>query len=260
MLSDKDKKGYALIALVAVVLLGILAYSRISASKPKPAADNCIGEPVANTVILLDHSESVADQTRDEIIARAMAHIREKVQVNERVSIFSISDLSRKSLKPLVSLCRPPDEGNRLTESVKLVQKKFQENFDKPVRKALASTLSGAKQSPIAQAITDVSLSQYLRGQRNSLLIFSDMLEHTERFSLYRCTSSKAVVNIYKESVKGAQERPTFKNTMVSLSLVPRAGQSRETLKCRDALWTWFFGDNEGSEAGLDLTYLPGGA
>ena len=188
-----------------------------------------------------------------------MTHIRDKVQVNERVSVFTISDLSRKSLKPVVSLCRPPQEGSRLTENVKLIHKKFLERFEKPMREALATVPTGAKESPIAQALTDISLSRYLRGQRNSLLVYSDMLEHTAKFSLYRCLTPADAIQRYRESRRGAQERPKFKNTMVSLNLVPRLEQSREALKCRDQLWAWFFGNNEGDSASLSLDYLPGG-
>jgi hypothetical protein len=57
----------------------------------------------------------------------------------------------------------------------------------------------------------------------------------------------------------GATERPTFKNTKVYLHIIPRLDIARTTLQCRDSLWVWFFGDNAGDNAGLELDYLPGG-
>jgi hypothetical protein len=256
----KDLQGYALIVGVVVVLIAIFAVKLSQDVKPRAGADNCIGTPVANTVLIIDHSEQVSDQTRDEIMARAMARIRGHVKVNERVSVFTISDLSKKSLKPLVSRCRPPDPGNRMVTNPALMRKDLREKFEMPLQQSLAIAASDAKESPITQAITDISLSQYLRGDGNTLMVFSDMLENTRSFSLYRCPSASSVIAAYRESRRGAQERPQFKNATVLLNMIPRLEQSQETLKCRGQLWAWFFGDNSGSQAGLSLDYLPGGA
>jgi hypothetical protein len=89
--------------------------------------------------------------------------------------------------------------------------------------------------------------------------VFSDMLENTKRFSMYRCSAPDAAIAEYRASRVGAKERPTFKNTQVRLNIIPRLDQSRRTLACRDKLWVWFFGDNPGTNAGLDLDHLPGG-
>jgi hypothetical protein len=259
MWSRKDRQGFALIGGVCLVVAGIFVFMAVSAKKPKAAADNCIGEPVASTVVLLDHSDAMSAQTRDEVLARASAHIRDKVQVNERVTVFTVSDLSRKALRPLVSLCRPPAEGSRLTENVKVIEKRFQERFVAPLREALSAGPTGAKESAIAQALTDISLSRYLRSPQNSLLVFSDMYEHTDKFSLYKCASPDGVIARYRDSRRGAQERPKFRNTSVFINVIPRPQPSQQVLKCRDKLWPWFFGNNEGASAGLTIDYLPGG-
>jgi hypothetical protein len=260
MLSKKDKQGLWLIAGVVAALGGILAVNATLGAKPKPGPDNCIGQVAMNTVVVLDYSEQITEQTREEIAARATAHIHDNVKVNERVSIFTVSELSKKSLKPIVSICRPPDEGNRAIENVQLIRKRFQQNFEKPIREALSGAPGSSKESPIAQTITDISLSQYLRGSSNTLLVFSDMLEHTPKFSLYKCADPESVIARYRTSVSGAKERPEFKNTKVSLNVVPRLDLGKATLKCRDKLWPWFFGDNTGGNAALTLDYLPGGA
>jgi hypothetical protein len=257
--SSKDKTGYLIMAVVAAVTVAIFVVKANLGSKLKAGADNCVGEVVANTVIVLDYSEQITDQTRDEISARAFAHIHDKVKVNERVSVFAISDISKKSLKPLVSICRPPDEGNRAIENVQLIHKRFQQNFEKPLREVLSNSSGDSKESPIAQALTDLSLSQYLRGQSNTLLVFSDMLEHTSKFSLYKCSSANRTIALYRESRTGAMERPEFKNTSVKLHLIPRLDEKKETLQCRDQLWPWFFGNNKGAAASLSVEYLPGG-
>jgi len=93
-------------------------------------------------------------------------------------------------------------------------------------------------------------------------LIFSDMLEHMPgKFSMYppqACRDQASTVRSYRESRKGAIERPTFKNTTVQLNIVPRTDVARSVINCRDQLWPWFFGDNEGKASGMTPDFLPG--
>lgn len=262
MATKKDKQGYLLIAgmvLLVVAFFGFKLWQDTKRNKDKPGADNCIGVVRANTVIVLDHSDQITQQTRAEIENRAMSYILDKVQVNERVSVFTVSELSKRALTPVVSRCRPSDDGNRLVEDSRRLHKRFIETFEKPLRQALLTAPTFSNESPIAQAITDISLSQYLRGDANTLLVFSDMLENTKKFTLYHCPSAASVVPRYRESRKGAQERPTFKNTKVVLNVIPNLDQSKVVLSCRTQLWNWFFGDNDGSSAGMTFDFLPGG-
>lgn len=258
VLSEKDKKGIILIALVVGALLAIVGVKLAIGSPPKVGPDGCIGKVVANTVIVLDHSETLTDQTRNEIVARAMTYVREKTQANERVTVFNVSDLSKKSLVPIFNRCKPHQDGNRVYEDTRGIEKAFKRDFIEPLQRVLSTAPVNAKQSPIAQGLIDISLTQYLRGEHNSLLVFSDMLENTPKFSLYSCGDPKKAVALFRESRKGAQERPQFRHTSVSLNMIPRMDIAKATLICRDQVWEWFFGDNEGDGARSEIDYLPG--
>lgn len=261
MLSSQDKKGLWIMAGVVLALIAMLAAYRVVVTKAKPGVDLCVGKPIRSTVILVDHSETVSDQTREETVTRAMRHIKEVVQVNERVSVFAINELGKKSLRPLVSLCKPPQEGNQLVESPRLIERHFLERFQRPMQEVLSRPIEGSDQSPIAQAIADLATSDYLRGTTNHLLVFSDMIEHTGRFSLYKCHAPERVVAEYRATVKGAVERPTFTNTSISVSLIPRRDLRVDgalLVRCRDTFWPWFFGDNTGPDAGVRFDLLPG--
>jgi hypothetical protein len=259
-LSNKDKKGIVLIGCVLLALLGMVAAYVSAGNKPKSGPDLCVGTVTRNTVFLLDYSDEISEQTLDEIKARALAHVDQKVAVGEKITIFAVSELSRSSLRPVVSICKPAIDGSRLVEDVRQIKKRYQSQFIAPLNEALSTPPTRSKESPIAQALTDVSLSQYLRGEENSLLVFSDMLENTPRFSLYKCANPNQSIARYRESRVGAMERPVFKNTSVQLHLIPRENSARDMLQCRDRLWTWFFGDNEGARTQLEISYLPGGA
>ncbi len=261
-LSEKDKKGALLIGLVVVALVAVVTVKLAIGTPAKPDSDGCIGKVVANTVVVLDHSEKLAEQTIREISARTLAHVVSKAQVNERVTVFNVSDHSRKALVPIFSRCKPAQEGNRAIEDTRGIAKAYSQKFLEPLQAVLKTVPVDAKESPIAQALIDISLTQYLRGERNSLLVFSDMLENTPKFSMYDtmhdCADAKQSVARFRESRKGAEERPKFRHTGVWLHMIPRIQISKPTLRCREAVWAWFFGDNEGAGASVDTDYLPG--
>jgi hypothetical protein len=257
-ISDKDRKGYLMIAAAGFVVVIFFVAKLALGNKPKPGADGCFSPNAAETVLVLDHSEALSDQTRNEIAARAMAHVRDHVVTNERVTVFFVSQLSKKSLLPAFSRCKPPQDGNRAYEDSKGISKAYQRTFLEPLDVVLKTAPSNGKESPIAQALIDISLSQYLRGKRNTLLVYSDMIESTPKFSLYTCVAPQQSVALFREARKGAQERPKFSNTSVVLNIIPRQNISKATLKCRDEVWGWFFGDSDGQGSRLDLEYLPG--
>lgn len=257
MMSEKDKQGALLLVGVAAVLLCLLGAKAVFDRKPKADKDNCLDPVTAETVLLLDETEPFSAQTADEIKARALSWIRDRVGVNERVTVFTVTDLSSGSLQPVFSRCRPPENGNRLVENVRRLRKVFDDNFMRPLEERLSVRPGNSRTSPIAQAITDISLSHYLRAPRNSLIVFSDMLENTSSFSMYRCPADP--IRAFREGRRGGVERPKFRNTEIAINVVPRLGQSRETLRCRDHLWPWFFGDSEGTGAGVQFDPLPGG-
>src|SRR5688572_18505897 len=96
-LSEKDRKGVWLVASVGLVLAAFAGVKLALGSKPAAAADGCVGTVTASTVIVLDQSETLTTQTRAEIVARAMAWVNDKAQTNERVTVFGVSEVSRKN-------------------------------------------------------------------------------------------------------------------------------------------------------------------
>ena len=95
MLSVKDRQGIALLVGVAVVLGAILIISAVTV-KPKPGPDNCPDEVTQSTVIVIDRSEGVGEQTIAEI------------ECLER--IFTLADTRPLSLSDLAAANRRHDE------------------------------------------------------------------------------------------------------------------------------------------------------
>jgi hypothetical protein len=254
--SKKDQQGYRIIgATLLVTSLGI-AGSIISSPKP-----TCSNNPPHKTVIVLDQSEGGAQQTLDAIGDRARRWLHDSVSIGELVSIYPVSARSDTALRSVFSYCKPKRgiEANHFFESPRRIEAVYQARFAAPIDSILRMPFLASTRSPLAQALIDLSLSASLKADSTaSLLIFSDLLENDRGFSVYSCSSVDEVIPKFLASRIGMTGRPTFRNTRVRLHVIPRRGLTPLQVKCRDRLWAWFFGDNAGDLASLDLSYLPG--
>jgi hypothetical protein len=258
--SKKDRQGFLIIAGVALVLLVAFAFSYRMSNKPKLDERSCPASIARSTAIVIDRSDDTPAQTLNEVLARTKRFVAETAQQGELVSLFEISGTSRTSLKPVFSACVPQRDGNDIYENRRKIQRTFSERFSKPLESALAAEPTKSDSSPISEAVIDLSASEYLSAPANRLIVFSDMLQNSDNATLYGCTAAKTAIAEFRSHRAGAIERPTFRNTAIELNVIPREGIGRETVKCRDGFWAWFFGDNEGTDAGLTLRMLPGGA
>lgn len=231
----------------------------VSSKPPVKDAKGCSADLPGKTVFVLDQTDSLSEQTRTEILARVIKFVDEKVKIGEMVTVFSVTELSKKNLTPTFSYCKPASTAEGAGQSQRFVSANYAKHFAKPLQAAVTAPIVGSKQSPLAQAIIDVSLSDYLQHPSNArLLVFSDLLEHTEGFSLYGHNHCQDAVGRFRTSRGAAVARPSFKSVDVQLHIVPRQQVSADTEKCRNAFWKWFFTDNVGQGAGFDQFYLPG--
>jgi len=257
---DRRKQAWLIIGGSVGFLVMILILKQLLS--PPPICDPNIK---SKTVILLDHSETVSAQTADAIVERAWKHIEEHVPAGELVSIYEVTKLSKTNLRPLFEACKPRSEGSQYIENVKRITRDFV-NFKNKLKDDLSAPIKETKEpaeSPIAQALIDLSLDdKHFRSvDSTKLLIFSDFLEYTPKFSLYSCTNGKQAIQSFRNSRIGAVERPTFKHAEIQLHVIPRTISSKISLQCRDEFWLWFFGDNQGpckNKTCLSRDDLPG--
>lgn len=256
-LSQKDRQGVTIFLAVAAVL-GALLIAGQQFKPPKRDRLNCLldGAP-SSTVILLDHSEGVPRQTSREIEKRVIAFIQDKVETNGRISLYAVSDKSSAALTSLYEGCKLPASGNDITNSDKSIRARYEKQFMHQLQNALRRRFEDSDKSPIAQAISDLSVSQELRALENNLLIFSDLIENSPALNMYRCAGEDPR-ETYRRNNAGAVERPTFGAVNLSVHIIPRRGLTEGALQCRNRFWNWFLGDNAGPRAGVKFDYLPG--
>lgn len=257
----KSNSTISMIVIVAcIVILGFLLVApKLMKGPPVDPDTGCTGDIPRRTVILLDHSEQISSQTRNEIFTRAMRASTEKAITGELISIFYASSLSKKDLTPVFSRCKPKVDVNPLTESERVVMNNYKKKYIAPLENAITADITGSKESPLAQAIVDLSLIDQLRTNTPAnLIVFSDMWEYTDKFSLYNCESSRNAIASYQASRGANTSRPKFRNVNIELNVIPREVKGVSSQKCRDGFWAWFFGDNEGPHSSLSKLDLPG--
>lgn len=259
-LSVKDKQGLALMAVVGLALIASLSAFFVLGQSEQLDDRGCPRMVEHKTVFLIDRSDNTPSQTIAEIRNRITKTIDSEVREGELVSIFHISDSAQHDLQPIFSMCKPKADGNELYENRRMIQKRFEASFSKPLQEALAMQASASEVSPLAEVMTDFLASDFLDAAHNRLVVFSDLMQNSDAVSLYSCTDDAAAIASYREARAGAIERPELRNVSVKLNLIPRQGIGSNVISCRERFWAWYFGDNEGPSAGVETSYLPGGA
>lgn len=261
MATNKRQQAYAMFAVGGLAVLGIVGWNFKIEGQAKPNALGCIGIPTRSTVIVIDQTQGLASQTQEEIYRRVQAVVNddEAVRVGEMVSVFTVDELTRLNFKPQFEHCKPPSTGRELDQNPRGIRLAKEREFDKPLRDVLARKIPGADQSPIAEALSDLSRTQYLRAPEQSrLLVYSDLLQHSKALSLYGCVSGAQAIIQYKSARAGGVQRPEFKNLQVVLNPVPRGGLTEQNVACRAQFWNWFLGNIKGANAFIEVDPLPG--
>ncbi len=222
-------------------------------------------QPLIKNVILIDGTDAVSRQTYDAIRSQINDFVN-KTPEGQLISVFEVNESSQTNLRPIFSKCKVRQQGNQLNEDVKAVEKLYQEKFVKPLNEAIEKVQFASRNSPIAQSISDINLSEYLQNSPSSkLIIFSDMVEYTDKFSMYNCKTPENMVEEYLQARAGSAGRPQFTKVKIELFLIPRSQLNKgnggtainqHISTCRVFFWNWFFGDNEAG--GFNYQYLPG--
>lgn len=264
--SAKDRAAIDKISYMVLLLVIILAIILFQAAKEKPDPEtNCFKKIDRKFAIILDKTDFIPRQTQVEIAKRAWYSVTENGQAGDLVSVYEITQNSLSDLTPVFSMCLPKmgKDSNELIEKGEVLDKKFKESFEKPLLDILSKNTGQAQNSPIAEAIADINLSDAMRdAEQGRIILFSDLMQHSSNVSTYKCQNAEMPIAQFRKSRQGAVEpRPLFKNVYVELHVIPRLEISELEAKCRATFWNWFFGNMESTsqaKIGLSMVDLPG--
>lgn len=183
-------------ALVICLVIGGISAALIF--RPEPLllnSENCPVDSSADKAIFIavDTTDLMSERTVTEIRNRIRGKIDSAPEFS-LVRLFEINENSVGHIRPLFSACKPPTgaNANELVENPALIRKRFQENFDQPVRSVLQKLLEpkAANQSPIIEAIASVAVESMSgaasRSSTHELILVSDLIQHSDLFSMYQ--------------------------------------------------------------------------
>ncbi|MBY5439077.1 hypothetical protein [Rhizobium leguminosarum] len=187
---------------VAIVLLGgviaaasgFFGWKLISADKSDELGEDYCpkGGPTSNTVFFLDTTDPIAPVTRIDL-QNQFKRIVADVEKGGLIEVYVLTG-NEGELRRTFHVCNPGDgEGaDPWTSNPKKIQKRWEEAFNKPLREieGQIGTANESERSPIMAGVQRIVVDSFadpkLEGQPKSLFVASDMLEHTDSFSMYK--------------------------------------------------------------------------
>lgn len=198
------------LALLVAAVLGFVAYKKLTALEIGP--DNCVYEDskhlrrkaVDQLVIVVDESEALSPSHKRQVQELIVDYVADEARLKERAAVslygFGKNDFlangAGQDLRALASLCRPPATGNVVYEGKKKLEKVFHQRFIVPVFLVLDEALGGSlgERSPILEMLQYISRTQDIKdgagnAQSKTLILVSDLLQHSTNFSHYKAWS-----------------------------------------------------------------------
>ncbi|RVH06308.1 hypothetical protein CN217_24235 [Sinorhizobium meliloti] len=202
----------SIVALVAVLIVaggGFLFMQMRANAVAKLDDELCpLDGPVSVTAVLLDVTDSISEITKVDLkrqFQRAVA----AVEQGGLIEVYTLTDEEGKLTRTFRG-CNPGDDKNAdvWISNPKMIQTRWQEGFDRPLKEVEKRIGEGAeaRRSPIMAGIQRIVIESFSdpkgEGKFKALYVASDMIEHTDAFSIYK---SGPDVEAYENST--AQDR-----------------------------------------------------
>ena len=187
--------GHVLIGFACLALVGgggFLGWRHVGA--PDLDGTGCLVSGDHDLVsILLDRSDALTPLQKRGAQQRVRSLIEEAVP-GTRVRLHVLDPDDPLLIETLFDGCRPVDgsRANALTQNERRLRARWRDEFERPLQDHLRESLRDAPAdvSPLLEAIQSVALQDFAAaaapGRDRRLLVVSDMLQHTPRYSHYR--------------------------------------------------------------------------
>jgi hypothetical protein len=179
------------------------------------------------TVVLVDLTDGLAP-VQTAALRNALMIVRDETPKYGRLEIYPLEPTTKQVIAPLYVGCNPGSSkdvdndftGNRVLAD-RVWNRQFGERVDAVVTKL--SQIKPQNSSPLLEGIQSVAITAFgvpkARGAQKRLVIVSDMLHHTQQFSLYQGAPAFQAVST---SQYLQQTRPDLRDTDVDVHLVVR--------------------------------------
>ena len=182
---------YISIFLAAVIIVGILLIKNYEPTRDTDK-HGCFKDtgPKKYFEIIVDNTE-ILNSVQERNITKRIYKILEDANPNDKVTIYSLDDNSLKNnFKPLIGRCSLKDGSNynKWMENKNILNKRWAELFDEPIKKAIEDMMDknkSSKESPILELIQKIE-SEIENEKPAEIHLFSDLMQHSESTSFYK--------------------------------------------------------------------------
>jgi hypothetical protein len=226
------KNMIAAIVLIAIFIVGgFIGYSNYKVRSSRVSIDKttlCPSEENISryTSILVDVTNNI-NHIQKEFLNKYFENLKLDLLEHEKITIFVVNNESVNNIKPKLTLCNPGNQiKSQFTENEGIILKRWEEKFNKPLSKTFDEIVTGGESdvSPIFEMIQGASINGFPTKTKDTpkrLYIISDMLHHTDGFSLYKQNPnfSDLKASPYYHHIKTNMD-----NAEVTLLLIYRSG------------------------------------
>ena len=256
--------------LLSLLGFGIYLYLNIEKDVGLSQTDLCPESGARATyAILLDTTDELSIVTKEEIVAEILS-IKNSLPRYYRLSVYTLNE-NGLNPNPIASVCNPGSINQMnamarqgLTANPAMIESKYRE-FEGKIDTAIQSIFKQefeASQSPLLSSLQELSSKlpapnsiddqQFSRG-KNHIIFVSDLLEHTETFSIY---NSGINFEAFKNSRATEKFGKSYSDTEISIRAVRRSGQNFTTIELAE-FWARIFKQEFNSDI-LSLRILSG--
>lgn len=196
---DLSPRDIALGAGGAVLLGGVLfVIARVTLFAPGPPSrdpDTGCPEtgPAALTAILIDTTDEISAISRTDVLAHLDEYVANSRE-DEMVLAYEAKPVEDEVGDPLLSVCHPgdPDTASEWTENPRLIRRRLDERFKRPLEALFAELLEReeASTSPLMESVQSVAVSVLARHEYadipKRLIVVSDLMQNTSNLSFFR--------------------------------------------------------------------------
>jgi hypothetical protein len=214
---------------VTIFLVATMLFVIADGSNPPVDDDLCLADtpPPQTWAIVIDVSDPI-NHVQRRSIHNIVNDLKRETDKYALFAVFKLSSDPESLLEPVLSLCNPGDgsDMNSIYQNSKLAKKRWEKDFVVAFDSTLKSLLDregGDNSSPIMEGIQAVKVSlQNRHSPQNNLVLFSDMLQHTDVYSHYR--SPSASYDQASKSVSFASARTDLSGWSIQAHVFRRDG------------------------------------
>jgi hypothetical protein len=220
------------VAVLASAILGTFAVAGGYLYFSKRPIDRVTGCPTDRydsvTAVLVDLTDPVSP-TQAAAIKNTLLKIRNDVPKYGRLEIYPLESTAKGVIQPLFAGCSPGsgrDVDSRIYGNPELADRLWRKQFADKVDGVLSSLLNmpEAETSPIFEAIQSVAVTAFgtpiaESAREKTLVVVSDMIQHTAELSLYR---GAPPFERFKTTQYYLRVKPFLKGANVDVDLIVR--------------------------------------